>query len=385
MAMVSLRAKLRSANTSVETPVDYTKSQIKTLPLAADSMNMDVQYFSYDDDVRDKGQNFADTVSNYVSKAVSFLGDQSVTSATDTARKQVSEQARQHDIIGTLVLSVSCTHKNASVLAPLILDVDKGVRVWNRLFPGDQFIPTDKAKVMELAKRNEQEGDPKFSILSGMTFGSSFVGMVHVVNKPNTRSSQSIIAAMASSLQEQVKVAGSSEDAAGGFGPNAPFANQIKNLLSSQNVGSHVTLICMGVIPSIVSSEVKLGVRQFAEFNPKSAMEALANLQNPAVDEQGNTAQGAEAARTGAQMMAMKAGDIKAAVSALAEVQDGSNKVLDINSMMTALDDYLKKAAEGTAGVPINYYLKDITKIQLAEMWVNKYFPTSKIDDPEFE
>ena len=31
---------------------------------------------------------------------------------------------------------------------------------------------------------------------------------------------------------------------------------------------------------------------------------------------------------------------------------------LDVNSMMTALDDYLKKAAEGDSGVPINYYLK---------------------------
>ncbi|TGO77754.1 hypothetical protein BELL_0092g00020 [Botrytis elliptica] len=42
---------------------------------------------------------------------------------------------------------------------------------------------------------------------------------------------------------------------------------------------------------------------------------------------------------------------------------------------MTALEDYLKKAAEGTSGVPINYYLKDISKSMLAEMWVAKYYP----------
>src|SRR4051794_13518479 len=84
---------------------------------------------------------------------------------------------------------------------------------------------------------------------------------------------------------------------------------------------------------------------------------------------------GADAARTGQQMVSLKAGEIKAALSALAEVDDGANKILDINSMMTALEDYLKKVAEGNSGVPINYYLKDITKDMHAQMWVAKYFP----------
>jgi hypothetical protein len=74
-------------------------------------------------------------------------------------------------------------------------------------------------------------------------------------------------------------------------------------------------------------------------------------------------------------MISMKAGDVKAALSALSDIDDGSNKIIDINSMMTALEDYLKKAADGASGVPINYYLKDITKNMLAEMWVAKYYP----------
>lgn len=40
---------------------------------------------------------------------------------------------------------------------------------------------------------------------------------------------------------------------------------------------------------------------------------------------------------------------------------------------MIALEDYLKKATEGTSGVPIDYYLRDISKSVLAEMWVAKY------------
>jgi hypothetical protein len=67
--------------------------------------------------------------------------------------------------------------------------------------------------------------------------------------------------------------------------------------------------------------------------------------------------------------------EIKAALEGLAEIDDGHNKMLDINSMMSALDDYLKKASEGNGGVPLTYFLKDITKKELAEAWVAKYYP----------
>jgi hypothetical protein len=87
------------------------------------------------------------------------------------------------------------------------------------------------------------------------------------------------------------------------------------------------------------------------------------------VADQGTVSQAAEAARTGQQMTSMKA----------AEIDDGANKILDVNSMMTALDDYLKKASDGSSGVPINYNLKDITKGTLCEMWVAKYCPNKYV------
>lgn len=121
--------------------------------------------------------------------------------------------------------------------------------------------------------------------------------------------------------------------------------------------------------------QVQLGVEKFAAFDGKSNMDALAVLQNATIAEQASIQQSADAARTGGQLVTMKGGEIKAALSALATIDDGANKILDINSMMAALEDYLKKAAEGKSGIPINYYLKDITKPMLAEMWVAKYYP----------
>ncbi|MEL6275497.1 MAG: hypothetical protein AAFU03_10385, partial [Bacteroidota bacterium] len=83
----------------------------------------------------------------------------------------------------------------------------------------------------------------------------------------------------------------------------------------------------------------------------------------------------AEAARTGNTMMKMESTKITSALEGLAPIQEAANKILDINSVMDAMEDYVNKCLAGNVGVPINYYLKPITKAQLAEMWVNKYFP----------
>ena len=176
-------------------------------------------------------------------------------------------------------------------------------------------------------------------------------------------------------------VGGWFEANSGGFGISESIGNEMKYLLSSQNVASHVILISAGIIPSIVANNVKLGVERFAKFDPQASMETIATIQNATVADQSTVKAGADTARTGQQMVVLKAGEIKAALSALAEVDDGSNKILDINSMMTALKDYIKKVSEGKAGVPINYYLKDITREMLAQLWVSKYFPDKYIDE----
>ena len=61
--------------------------------------------------------------------------------------------------------------------------------------------------------------------------------------------------------------------------------------------------------------------------------------------------------------------------SSLGEYDDKNNKVIDTNSLMTAMEDYVKKAIAGDAGVPINFFLKPITANELAEAYLNKYYP----------
>jgi len=371
-AIEPLRRNIVSVKDAPESPVDFVKTQIKSMPLATDSINMDVQYFSQDTN-SEHSKDFAKQIGGFVSASTSWMGTKASSQMTTSATQQVNQQTKQHDISGTLVLSVSCTHKNTALLAPFVLNVDKGIKVWNHYFgDSDKIDPNNLKTMTDLANTNEK--DKKFSIISGVTYGSSFVGMVHILNSSQTSSSQSMTS-IAASLQAQMDAGAWFESASGGFGVNTSFSNSVKNLLSSQNITSHVTMICMGAIPSIVANEVKMGVEKFADSDPKASMEALASLQNATTADQDSVKQSADAARTGQQMVSMKAGDIKATLSALAEIDDGANKVLDINSMMAALEDYVSKVADATSGVPLNYYIKDITKDMLAEMWVAKYFP----------
>lgn len=305
---------------------------------------------------------------------MSVLGNDISSKVSAAAQTQVSQQTSNHEISGTLVFSVSCTHKNAAILAPLIINVDKGIAAWNEVHADQPITPDNPAELQKVAQSQHKKGDPELHVLSGVTYGSSFVGMIHILKVSNTTASESL-SSIASTLQAQMDAGAWFEKQSGGFGVNASFSYDVKNLLSSQNVSSHVTLISMGVIPSIVASEVKLGVKEFADFDPAKNMQAVATIQNATAADQDAVKSAADGARTGAQMQSMKSTQIKSAPSALGDLDDSSNKILDINSLMTGLEDYLAKAADGKAGVPINYYLKTLTRKMLCQMWVSKYYP----------
>ncbi len=116
-------------------------------------------------------------------------------------------------------------------------------------------------------------------------------------------------------------------------------------------------------------------------------MENLASLQNMTASEKDSVDTSAESARLGNQMIALKNAQMQGVLSGLSEIDDGCNQMIDINSMMTALEDYINKALGGELGIPINYYLKPVTKSELAQMWVDKYFPNKflKVITPEGE
>ena len=326
-AIQPLRAKIQAVHADVESPVDYVRTGLKNMPLAADTLNMDVQFFTLDQNNQDSSS-FASTVASYVAASTDWLGRDASVQMSRAAAKQVSQQVQNHDIVGTLVLSCSCTHRNATMLAPFALNVDKGIRVWNTLFPNNKIRMNDPNAVDAVARQDSTADEQSFSIISGVTYGSSFVGMVHVLNTTDTSVSERV-SSVASKLQAQMDAGGWFAKVEGGFGVDKSFANDVKNLLSAQNITSHVTLISMGILPSIVASDVKYAVQQFAAFDPKSSMDTIMALQQSTQSAQSSITDAAQAARTGGQLVSLKEATVNSVLSSLAPIDDGSNKILD--------------------------------------------------------
>ena len=200
-----LKAEIFGVHQGMESPIDYLQSSIKPLPLAADSIKMDAQYFSYAQNKQDI-TNSLSNIRSFVSASASKLGVEVSGSLATSAVEDVTRQVQSHDIAGTLIITAGCTHRQADVFAPLILNVDKAVRVWNRMFPNDRFDIDEPQTVLALA--NEllksagaadgadgglgKKGENEINIVSGATYGSSFVGMVHILRKTHTKSSQRV-------------------------------------------------------------------------------------------------------------------------------------------------------------------------------------------------
>lgn len=374
-AIQPLQAQISTVSKNVESPIDYNKSMIKQMPIAADSMQMNVQYFSMDENAQNSNSHAA-TVASFVSESLSMFGEGQSSQASATAQQQVNSQVSRHSIAGTVVICITCTHKNAQVFAPFILDVDKAVRAWNVLFSDNMIKTNDPISIAKIEATSETSADKYFDVLSGATYGSSFVGMVHILNTTDTSSSQSM-ESVAASLQETFDIGGWFATGTGGYGVDASFSASAKNLLSTQNVQSHCSLITMGIIPSIKSNEVKIGVQGFAKFDPATAMSELASLQGATASDNNTISSAADAARTGQQMITLKNATITSALSGLSDIDEKANNIIDTNSMMTAMDDYIQKCIAGgdNLGVPINYYLKPITQSMIARAWLAKYYP----------
>lgn len=375
-AIQPLKAKIRTVNDSIESPIDYNKTQIKTMPLAADSLKMNCQYFSYDEN-QQSSESHAATVAGFVSDSVSGAGfgysGSFSSEAKSSVQSQMTSQHQRHSIAGTLVVTITCTHKDAVLLAPFIIDPDKAVRVWNAMYPDDMIKTNSVANIMQILAKQDTKQEKSFTVLSGQTCGSCFIGMVHVLNTTETSSSETLYS-VAASLQRQFSVAAWFEKASGGFGVSSSFSNDAKNLLSAQNVTSHCTLTVMGSIPSIKSNTVLMSVKAF-DMND-DPMKAVTAVQNATATEMDTIDSSASAARTGAEMQSMKASQVKSALSTLSDIDNQNNKIIDTNSMMDAMEDYINKCLAGNIGVPINYYIKPITKSQIAELWLAKYYPS---------
>jgi hypothetical protein len=365
-------------NVLIESPIDYNKSVIKQLQLSSDSMSMDVQFFREDTNMQ-SGEDHSNQIATFVAGKMKDLFDGDTSFSIGASTKSIVTQQRQKTgYQGTLVLTATCTHKMADVFAPLIIDVDKAIHAWNAYHVDDttKQIDTDNRDSILNAAKQPSSNEAGMFLLSGATYGSSFVGMVHIFSLQSTTVSQKSDALASSfAMAESTANWGSwLAEASGKFGIDTAIANALKNLLSIATLTSHCSVVTMGIIPSIKSNKVTTVVKALSG-DPQKHMEELAVIQGATNTDMTTLASSAKEARDAQSLSTLSTEYMKAAVDAVGDMDKQENQVIDTNSMMTAFDDYVTKASSGNCGVPINFLLKPITQKQIAKAWVDKYYP----------
>ena len=370
-----LRSTIRDVHLDVESPYCYNRSEIKNMPLGNNSMQLNVQYFSRETN-SENGVSHASNISSFVNHALSFLGTHNAQQMSLSVQQQVNMQLANHDIAGTLVISISCTHRDARIFAPLHIDVDKAVSAWNYLHPESKIKTNNPLHAIVAELTEETLADPAIYILSGATFGSSLVGMVHILDSTTTISMESMTT-MASQIQEKMNMGAWFSSLNGEFGVTSSFATDVKNMLSTQNIQSHCSLVTMGIIPTLKSNIVKSSVMQFVESDKENPLQRLAQLQGATAEENNTMASGARKALTGKQMVELRNASITASISGLSKMEEQENSIININSMMTAMDDYIEKcvSSDENVGIPINYFLKPLNRSGILRSWLNHYYP----------
>lgn len=366
----------KQISSAVQSPVDFSASQLKPMPISSDSLSMDVQYFRYQENV-DSNEQHSSKVAAFVGASVkSKFGN---TGASVKVGSQVNESMTSahsnHQLLGTVVFVVNCTHKTAQIFSPLILDVEAAIDSWIASKGDWDGDPEDAENMAKIAKTKASQEDylKGLPILAGASYGSSFVGFVHFTQTETTQDSQETASA-AAQVSAQITRDLWFAEASGEVGVSAEAARSARDLMSTSNIQSHCSVISMGIIPSIKSNIVKSTVLALKD-DPKERMETLGALQgatNKGIQTMGSAAGNAKKKAT---MEEMETSYVSAAIQGSAEVDSKDNKVIDLNSMMTALDDFVARANNAEGGVPINFYIKYVSARSIAIAWLQQYYP----------
>ncbi len=360
--------------TGTESPLDFKHTDIKRISLGADSMKLDVQYFSY-------GTN-DDSASATIAAIESAVGESNADMGAKarelakTASAQITQQLKHHNIAGTLLISANCTHRASAILEPVVLNVERAVDVWNNLHAADPnaaLHPTDLAAMRAIAETVPSAADKSMTLLIGARYGSSFVGMVHMVQ--NEMSGTGLGVEQEEAMQEQMRLGGWLQAASGGVGVDESVVETVRKLLSTQSVNTHANMIVMGVVPSVGSAHLQLGVAKLLE-------EVKADPDPGVLDSEKTTFHSAaNAAAAGARRLAMRGGMMQNLIQGLGKIDQGANKVIDLNTLMNSFDNYLEEVhKEESSGMPVSFMFRKITRAQLARMWLDKYYAEQKAE-----
>lgn len=374
-------------NFEYKSPVDFNKSKLGVFPFNYDTIDANVQYVDFENSTQDSTSklNELETAAGFKNSGF-FSGD--TIKATYGKERQSSTLKNLTNIKGTLVISAKATHKNVSMFSPLIIDPEQAIRTWNYMYPNFKIDPYDtnsltkflaQKKAINMSSKTEE----CIKVLSGVTYGSSFVAYIHTLNS-NSRETSQKIKGIEESLNLAFKEGAWFAEKEGSFGIDDDFSKSIRKSLDTISLESFFDIIVNGYIPTIESQEVITALKGFQDFDGKKNIELLANMQN-SIDTKteglsNSLDDSAKAAIDGQKILNMKKQEIQSAMLAVGELDQKKNDIINTNTVLTTFTNYVTQCHNASEndkvmGVPISFYLDTITAEQIVIEWSKKYKP----------
>mmetsp|Transcript_12091 Transcript_12091/g.18651 ORF Transcript_12091/g.18651 Transcript_12091/m.18651 type:complete len:505 (+) Transcript_12091:127-1641(+) len=377
VTQLKIAASQQKIGFHVESPLDYKQSKVTKFPLSFDSLKFDVQYFRQESNV-DSSSARSDAMSQHVGASMQALGNGFSASASHSSTSMSQEANSRHEIEGTIVITAICTHQQADVISPLILAPKKAVKAWNASYPDDPLL-SDPTSMFEAAIAPSDGTENVIHLLSGCTKGSSFVGYVHILQLEKSESSQTA-ESMAKSVESSIFANMIVASMSGSFGLNKSEQSSAKKLMSTSELENQCSFVVNGCIPTIECDKVTTTVEKMKP-DATEVMGQLAALQGDkdAGGDDGGMDGAVGEGKKGAQFTKLNNAHMDNSVSAVDKYQTENNSVINTNTMMTAFEDYLKKcmdpSPENSCGIPINFYIKEINKADVAKCYIQSYYP----------
>lgn len=387
---------------SIESPMDWATSQLVPQPISYDALTFDIQYFSAlssKDTASASSSSSASTktsqssgevtkrVTSYVrtwfwrTRAVTREvpdGTQSkTTSHAENMHKTSNQTSQESNVTGIIVIVASCIHKTADIFAPCILDARKSVAAWNYTFPDDRLGTDPKSISKEALSRDEGGKNKKvINLLTGCSRSSSFVGYCNILKTETSKTAEES-ESFASSFSEHVRRESFTKNLSGQTARSNSRSSSSSSAFSSSTFETSCSISCQGIIPSIVANESVQIVHGLAP-GPAAIMgqmAAISDASTASTQAAGDMAAGASDAANGARFLELNSDHLRNSVDTLAEKAQQKNKTVDLVTMMTAFEDYVAQAKEGNCGVPTNYFIKQLTKADVAKVYARKFYP----------
>jgi hypothetical protein len=194
--------------------------------------------------------------------------------------------------------------------------------------------------------------------------------MAHLLKKGDVKAG--VDEAALKKIRERLQFGGWLKQASGGLGVDDETLSDVKRLLSSQNINAHVSVIVAGALPEIASNEVKLTVSQVVQPEPAQGMKLIKLVSGDTASESDTVDSDANRSRAMAQAVNLENARTSNMIRTLKDVDRASNRSLDVDSLMKAFESYVGAARKAGAGVPTGFFVRHISKGQIAALWLQR-------------